>query len=256
MTTHNCLEVFKFGVDMLGLSAEDRKNVVAKTIVARNYPFPRGSLTKKAPITTQEEVAVMLFFLVVMGGPLFWTLFSPICMVMFRASWSMWVCYTLATVALAFHPMPRTNSPDAPYVKAMRESWFTLALYKYFSYRFVWCDDHFEQCANSKTAWIGAGDWSLTRTAAIVLIFVPGVHLFRPAPWCFASRKPAKHAGKQFFCMPEICGCCCKCGVPHSILALHHFIWVGKLWHISVNDVSEFGLITMQCCRCFWKSHG
>ncbi len=58
----------------------------------------------------------------------------------------MWL---LLALALAYHPLPDCAS-------AINESWFALAMYKYFSYRFVWSDAD-DELAISAPAWIGAG---------------------------------------------------------------------------------------------------
>mmetsp|Transcript_8536 Transcript_8536/g.21806 ORF Transcript_8536/g.21806 Transcript_8536/m.21806 type:complete len:261 (-) Transcript_8536:270-1052(-) len=50
-----------------------------------------------------------------------------------------------------FHPMPGPG-----FQKWLYTSRFTLWLYKYFSYRFVWCDEDYE-LAGVAPAWIGAG---------------------------------------------------------------------------------------------------
>ena len=68
------------------------------------------------------------------------------------------IAYVVATAVLALHPMPKTEHPDDYCVKAVRESWFAVALYKYFSYRFAWFGGNFDACTHAgQRSWIGAG---------------------------------------------------------------------------------------------------
>ena len=64
-------------------------------------------------------------------------------------SWTSAVLHLLLTLFLSMHPLPKADG-------WLRQTRFALALYKYFSYRFVWSDDHrteAQQCG----AWMGAG---------------------------------------------------------------------------------------------------
>jgi 2-acylglycerol O-acyltransferase 2 len=163
---HRCIEIFKFQKDVLRLDPAERKRVVDELMVRSDEPFPDNKFAGKSDITLFEEVSVMLFFLIVMGGPLFWfVLLPPVLLLLFGLSLNVLVVYVITTAILALHPMPDVEDPDAPFPKMLRESWFCVALYKYFSYRFAWCGDDFEVCQTicseeaslSFTGWIGAG---------------------------------------------------------------------------------------------------
>ena len=71
--------------------------------------------------------------------------------------WHYCVLWLVGVVALAMHPLPRgVRGKQSAYEEWLASTGFTLSLYKYFSYRFVWSGDA-KQEAEAVPAWIGAG---------------------------------------------------------------------------------------------------
>ena len=83
-------DVFALTPEVLKLPAADRKKYIDEHCQTKSGGFASGALTRKAPITLVEELAVMLFFLVVMGGPLLWTFVFPVVMLLLGASARSW----------------------------------------------------------------------------------------------------------------------------------------------------------------------
>jgi 2-acylglycerol O-acyltransferase 2 len=151
-TTFHCFNVFEH-TDLLEISDDaERKKAVEAHIISCDSAdgFPDGSLATKSDIGFVDEALVLAFFSVLTGGPMLWGFLA---LSMVWCSWSARLAYVATTLVLAFHPL----SGDLPAtVRAVRVSRLTAALYKYFSYRFVWTDDELQACQDSP-AWIGAG---------------------------------------------------------------------------------------------------
>jgi len=152
-STYHCLEVFNIPAELMVVSRDpsrekSRYKAIKKLVRTRVGPFSEGELAGQAEISFMEELAVVLFTLVVLGGPLFLFLV----LVPFTAvfgSWHHWLALVLTILLLALHPLPSVD------YNLIRSSWFTFALYKYFSYRYVWCDDDWERLMNG-SSWIAA----------------------------------------------------------------------------------------------------
>ena len=147
MPTEHCIETFAVAdSSVLRLPPAQRQTVVAG-ITKHADRFAPGSLTSQAPITLAEEAAVLLAFFVLMGGPLLLLICGAYLLLL--GSWTGCAIHLLVTLGLMYHPMPEVAD-------AMRESWFVLSVYRYFSYRFVWSGDD-DQASLASAAWIGAG---------------------------------------------------------------------------------------------------
>lgn len=142
-----CLELWRVTPEMLALPHDERMELVNKhLIVSSEGAFEDGAFSSKAPISTLESLSVMLFFAVVMGGPVLVMicLFSALVI----GSWFQVALAVVSILILAFHPLPDPLS--------MTTIRFTISLYKYFTYRFMWVDDVKEKVDNCK-GWVGAG---------------------------------------------------------------------------------------------------
>ena len=141
-------ELWRMPKELLSLPEADRK-LLSKEYVIESPPggFAENALTQQAPISLAEEVLVVGTLLIVMGGPLLLLPTLLLCLVF--GSWTSVVAWVLVVALLAMHPLPECS-------KAARESIFATALYKYFTYRFVWSGDAREK-GEAAPAWIGAG---------------------------------------------------------------------------------------------------
>jgi 2-acylglycerol O-acyltransferase 2 len=154
-TRHYCLYTFGFPSDALELpEADQRKVVEGITKVSGPGGFRKDELTAKAPITFLEEAAVICVLAVIFGGPL---LLLPTFLYCLFLGWKACAIWMIVVLVLALHPLPKggRGQQSESEVSASRSA-FTLALYRYFSYRFVWSGDTKEQ-AEKVSAWIGAG---------------------------------------------------------------------------------------------------
>mmetsp|Transcript_20267 Transcript_20267/g.47328 ORF Transcript_20267/g.47328 Transcript_20267/m.47328 type:complete len:359 (+) Transcript_20267:125-1201(+) len=147
-TKQYCLETYRCPVEALSLAEEDRRKVVSGLIKeSGDAGFSKDELAGKAALSWQEELMVVSVLGFVMSGPpaLF---FAGLASVLY-GSWRTKMAFFGLTAFLAFHPLPNCS-------ETLRTSRLTLAIYKYFSYRFVWSGsskDDVEQAG----AWIGAG---------------------------------------------------------------------------------------------------
>lgn len=173
--------------EVLALPEAERRMVVASMVKhAGPDGFARDSLTAIAPMAFHEELAVIIAMFVWLGGPLLWTFGGILALVLGGSN------VRLATIAvsiiLAFHPMP-----GPAFAEWLRQTRFTLWLYKYFSYRFVWCDEDYE-LAGSAPAWIGAGPphgvLPFANVLSIPAINTFGFRKFAGAPASIVFRTP------------------------------------------------------------------
>jgi len=133
--------------EILAMPKQERLEYIKKhLIVTSDKPFEPGQFDKKAPITTGESAAVIAFFGVLMGGPI--AMILAILYASFKGSWARLFGVLGTSIVLALHPMPDP--------KKMTTINFTISLYKYFSYRWMWVDDVAEKCDALK-GWVGAG---------------------------------------------------------------------------------------------------
>jgi hypothetical protein len=152
---HHCIEIFSCPASVLALPEDDRRSVVAGiTKTSRPGGFRKNELAHKARLSLLEEAAVIVVLLVVMGAPL---LILPTLALSVYFGWQAFVVWLVAMLVLALHPLPRgVRGQQSPSEAWLGNTHFTLALYKYFSYRFVWSGDAKER-AEKVPAWIGAG---------------------------------------------------------------------------------------------------
>jgi len=145
----HCLELWRVTPEVLALPLERRIEYVEKHFtMSSEGPFPDRVFEARAPLTKLEATAVLSFFAVIMGGPVLLLGASVIALVW--GTWRQVASMAAATLALALHPVP-----DPQKVCTSR---FTLCLYKYFTYRWLWVDDHREKNeADMDVGWIGAG---------------------------------------------------------------------------------------------------
>ena len=143
-----CLDAWRCPAQCLALGADDRRAVVDEFIVTSEPGgFADRALAHKSTISVFDEALVIVTLLVVMGGPLFLLLSFVFCI--FFGSWLNCASWLLVTVVLALHPLPHCEL-------MLRQSRLSAALYRYFSYRFVWSGDA-REIAERIPAWIGAG---------------------------------------------------------------------------------------------------
>jgi len=146
----HALQVFSAPEEVALLGPEEREKTIQKLIKSTGPEgFPPLSLTSQAAISMSEELLVMLVMFIWMGGPLF--MFFGGLAVFLLGTWPVKAAYVTLAAFLAYHPMP-----GKAFTAALIRSQFTRALYKYFSYRFVWCDDQAE-FARAHGPWIGTG---------------------------------------------------------------------------------------------------
>jgi len=113
-------------------------------------PFPPNSLTAPAPISLLEEIVVLSSLFIHIGGPLVWVL--TMFFLIIAGTWTQLVTAMAISAVLMYHPMPSHEYSK----KNVINSWWCRAMYKYFTYRFVWTGDSHELIQDHKP-WIGAG---------------------------------------------------------------------------------------------------
>ncbi|GBG34349.1 Diacylglycerol O-acyltransferase 2 [Hondaea fermentalgiana] len=128
---------------------EDEANelLLREYVVAHEGPFPDDALTEKASISAGEQALVLFALLVTLGGPLFWFTLGLVFAI--GATWQTFGFYVLATLVLAMHPLPSS-------VPALWTSKLINAMYKYFSYRFVW-KGNTRQVLRAESQYLGSG---------------------------------------------------------------------------------------------------
>lgn len=172
----HCFELWRATPEVLAMPKEERLKYIRKHLtISSDVPFEVGQFDKKAPITATESLSVMLFFVAVMGGPVA-TLAANAYALLF-GTWSTLAGILGATAVLSLHPLPDPAS--------MCTINFTLSLYKYFSYRWMWTDDDCEQC-DALQGWIGAGGPHGVLPVANVLS-MPAINAFTPNRFIGAS---------------------------------------------------------------------
>lgn len=148
MTVHHCIETFTCPTDALAFSEADRRKIVdGLTRTSGPGGFKPNELAHSSAIAWHEEAMVILVMVIVMGLPLLILPTAIYCLIC--GSWLSCALWLGAVVLLSKHPLPHVE-------KALAQTRFTGALYKYFSYRFVWADDAREK-ADAAPAWVGAG---------------------------------------------------------------------------------------------------
>lgn len=116
--------------------------------ISSEGPFPDNVFEARAPLTIMEGAAVLSFFAIVMGGPV--SLLGASMTALLWGTWRHVASMAAVTLALALHPVPDPQK--------LCTSRFTLCLYKYFTYRWLWVDDCREKNeADMDVGWVGAG---------------------------------------------------------------------------------------------------
>jgi len=191
----HCLELFRVppglavpdGDETNGLECP-REKALQSLMKHSKGPFAVDALADKAPITAFEEATVIIYLSIVMGGPLVWFMMvTPY--VLFFGSWLQFAILIASTLALALHPLPTVD------YKWLRMSFVAQALYKYFSYRFVWSGQALEK-VRTCGPWLGAGVPHGVLPFANLLCmlginsFMPGALPFIAAPATVVFRTP------------------------------------------------------------------
>ena len=153
---HHCLDIWSCPLEALKLPEADARKFFS-SITKSSAPggFREGELSGKAPLSFGEEALVVAVLFAVMGCPLM--LLPSLFFCLTFASWAICLVWLLAVLFLALHPTPRsTLGKQSEFEHSLARSYFTLSLYRYFSYRFVWSGDAKEKCEKC-AAWIGGG---------------------------------------------------------------------------------------------------
>mmetsp|Transcript_56605 Transcript_56605/g.104775 ORF Transcript_56605/g.104775 Transcript_56605/m.104775 type:complete len:359 (-) Transcript_56605:96-1172(-) len=141
-----CLETFRCPLAALSLGEEDRRKVVQAMIKESGEGgFADGELAQQADISWAEELLVIGSFGFIMGGPM--ALFMSGIASMVFGTWRAKAAWLGLSALLAFHPLPRCD-------ERLRKSRLTLAIFKYFSYRFMWSGNAKEEL-DTCGSWIG-----------------------------------------------------------------------------------------------------
>ena len=153
---HYCLDIFACPQEALAMPEKDRRRIV-EGITRTSSPggFAKDELAFKAPISFAEEAAVICVLAIVMGGPL--VLIPTLIYGTYIFGWTFCILWLIVVVALSMHPLPRgVRGKQSASEEWLGRTGFTLSLYKYFSYRFVWSGDA-KELSESVPAWVGAG---------------------------------------------------------------------------------------------------
>jgi len=127
----HCIETWKLPDIFLSLPKPIRLKGVDKfcTVHSKGKTFRENELTYSAHLPLLEEIVVTFVLALLLFGPLI--CFATFFYTLFFCNRVQFVFTTSITVALSLHPLPNWES-------ATRRAWFTQALYKYFSFRFIW----------------------------------------------------------------------------------------------------------------------
>jgi len=168
-TSYHCLDVWAISPKVLEIKDEGKKKKVIDALVRSNgaEPFPKDSLSSMAPITLFEEFLAISVLLLWLGGPLFW-IFSTVA-VLVAGDFKLRLGAIIISLILMYHPV---SSP----LPGFMESSVTRALFKYFTYRFVWVNDN-QEAALLNAPWIGVSPPHGVMPFANVLS-IPGINLY------------------------------------------------------------------------------
>lgn len=138
-----CAELFRHSYATL--VGGDIEKIKESFITSGPTGFENDSLTQQSDISFLEETAVVVFFLILLLGPML--ALAAVIVPLAFGRWSQFFVACGIWCVLAFHPMP--TGPESGLAKSSAARWFTLALCRYFSMRFIWPDDareKFEEC--------------------------------------------------------------------------------------------------------------
>ena len=192
------MDIWKAPVSALRLDDASRKKFVSSITTSVRSTFPACANAHRAPISFLEESLVVVALFLCVGGPLF-LLLAGLYLLAFSTWYSVGV-WLAVTLVLAFHPLPRSTSFRLWFSNSM----FSVALYRYFSYRFIWAGNSME--INSKSsAFIGAGPPHGVLPFANILS-IPAINQFTFRPFVGA---PASVVFNTPFLRYITCfGCC------------------------------------------------
>ena len=131
----HCLEIYKVPLKSLSHPEKDRRTVEKSLTLSSDKGFKKNELSASCSITFKEEMLVVLALALVVGGPLSLVMMNTY--LLFFGSYTSFLKVLTITLFLSFHPMPKSESFKA----RLSSSYFTLALYRYFTYRFMWKDN-------------------------------------------------------------------------------------------------------------------
>ena len=131
---YHCYELFSIPPELFAIEDRKEQEEAFREIIisSGDGPFPPNSLTVVAPISFVDEMIVIVTLTVCLGGPLVW-IFSTVAVLIY-GSWTQCAAAITTSMALAFHPLPSKLGFAKKHIMSSR---WTLALYKYFSYRYV-----------------------------------------------------------------------------------------------------------------------
>jgi len=141
------LEFWRCTPELLALPRPERiEKATEVLLISNDGPFTPDSLSTQAELTCWESLSVQLFFLFALGGPIAMIL-APFGALAFTHDLALVQYYlgswAVAFLVLALHPIPKMD---------WGTSRFTITLYKYFTYRWVWKDDLGDAMSGSQ-AW-------------------------------------------------------------------------------------------------------
>ncbi|KAL1507857.1 hypothetical protein AB1Y20_007465 [Prymnesium parvum] len=180
--SQHCIECFAADPAVLRLPRDERRRVVYAQKKSCTS-FEPGSLAWQANISLVEEAAVLCAFFVLMGGPLILFATGFVCLLV--GSWLSCLVWLALVLVLAMHPLPDC-------AESLRQSWFALTLYKYFSYRFVWSNDDDLATQDLSSAWYGAGPPHGVLPLAN-LLSIPAINSFAFRPFVGAPASVVFH---------------------------------------------------------------
>ena len=149
MVRMKCLNLWALPPSVLALPEAERLKLIKEqyTVVSDEGGFAQASQNSQAPLSTADSVLALTFLSVVMGGPVV-LMASGIACIIF-GSWAHCVYWLTTALALATHPLPDVAAPLA-------RSRLSLALYRYFSYRWLWSGDDGEH-GEAVAPFVGCG---------------------------------------------------------------------------------------------------
>jgi 2-acylglycerol O-acyltransferase 2 len=192
------LDIWKAPVAALQLDDASRRKFAASITTTHPSVFPALANAHRAPITFLEESFVVAALFLCIGGPLYLLLAG-----LYLAALSTYTnvgIWLAVTLLLALHPLP-----TSPSFKAwVLNSAFSVALYRYFSYRFIWSGNSQESNAKS-SAFIGAGPPHGVLPFAN-LLSIPAINQFAFRPFVGAPASVVFHT--PFLRYITCFGCC------------------------------------------------
>jgi len=224
--SYHCLELFDLpphlasGLGKFG--GPDQKNVEKRILSSLDGPFAKDRFAAFAPISPLEEILAMSFLFLCMGMPLIWML-AVVPSVLVLGGMKMKLAIVLATLFLAMHPLPKAG--DARFQAEVRQSRLAFALYKYFSYRFVWRGDALRR-SREVGPWLGAGVPHGVLPFANLLSML-GINSFAFLPNVFKGAPASVVFHTPFLRYLLFLGPCCDVGAKSLARELGNGVYIG-----------------------------